>query len=432
MVGLDFSYHCREYKGGSSEPANIRVHEIFKNCPKVGEFAAADKRVSQLVFVTRETNVDLKNKTMGNIPQKHIGIFHDGHVYHYSNSRNEVVKWTPETFLTEFDKIYSGKQGLFFGTFPGSSLLLDIVPSAQGITQGIPFVLEKRGDTWFAQATLGANQDLFYVGKEVNNQNKGYFGLYLPVSKYYGEKYAAEDYVEQIDHWAHIIDATAFCESKSYMNLINTYDRAKFTFGFYQLAAHTPKDNLILLFRQLMNLSQAKNYFPELTIHDGALHRLSSDGGLVNLEEPLDKQLQLFMNFLNPRRKLIDEQEVLNAARLMHWTASDPEFREAQVKVSADILQKKMSKRYHRWYGLDGASDTICTIIADIHHHGRASRKTVEAALKEANKEKALLEVNNEKYKDRNSRLKKKIKQMKDLNLLGKKTYDSAMNEFYD
>jgi hypothetical protein len=432
IADLTFSFNCVDFLGGSAAPANIRVHEVFTQCPQVGLFKDADQSEAQLVFVTRKNNVDLPGKKMGNIPQKHIGIFCDGMIYHYANTADKVVKWTPKKFLDTFQAIYSGDQGLYFGLFPGSDLLLAIKPTGEGIEDSLAFALNKSNGSWIAKALSGQDKKEFLVGREVNTPAKEYHGIYIPVANYYGAKYNPADYVEVIDHWAHLLDATAECESQGFMNLINTYDRAKFTFGFYQLAAHTPDDNLVLLFRELMALQRAVAYFPELKLVNGRVHRMDENGSATDLERSFDGQLQLFMNYLNPRRKLIDEQEILHAARLMHWTANDALCRGAQVRVSAEILQHKMSRRYHRWYDLHGRSDTICTIIADIHHNGRASRQTVAAALAATNKEKALLSVNDNKHQARNGRLAGKIKAMKTAGTLGAKVYDAAANEFVD
>ena len=65
-------------------------------------------------------------------------------IYHYSNTPDKVVKWTPQKFLDTFQAIYTGDQGLFFGTIPGSDLLLDVEPTGASVTNGIPFRLEKR------------------------------------------------------------------------------------------------------------------------------------------------------------------------------------------------------------------------------------------------------------------------------------------------
>ena len=432
MADLEFSFNCAELNGGSQRPGNVRVHEIFQQCAKVGRFEDANLSEAQFVFVTRKENVDLVNKKMVNIPQKHIGIYCDGMVYHYSNTPDKVVKWTPQRFFDVFQSAYSGDQGLFYGTMPDLDVQMDVDPLGERVSTGIPFRLEKRNGDWMARALSGDDQGEFLVGREVNRPADEYFGIYVPAARYYGARYDPAEHVAAIDHWAHVLDATAECESRGFMNLVNTYDRAKFTFGFYQLAAHTPDDNLILLFRKLMTLPAAAGYFPELQLVNGVLHRVDADGSLVNLERVFEGKLQFFMNYLNPRRRPIDEQEILHAARLMHWTANDPACRAAQVKVSAEIVQHKMTKRYHPWYNLHGSSDTICTIIADIHHHGRASKDTVKAALQAADKEKALLSVNDGTYRDRNERLAAKIARMKAAGTMGRKVYNAAANEFVD
>ena len=113
-MGFDFSFNCQDYKGGNKPAANIRVHEVFANCPRVGKWSDADTSRSQLIFVTRTNVVNIAAGTMQNIPQKHIGIYHNGHVYHYSNTNDQVVKQTVPAFFARFQAAYSGTQGLFF------------------------------------------------------------------------------------------------------------------------------------------------------------------------------------------------------------------------------------------------------------------------------------------------------------------------------
>ena len=432
MVDLQFTYNCVQYKGGSGQAGNIRVHEIFAQCPLVGRFDQADINRTQLVFVTRNTNVKIDQKWMGNIPQKHIGVYCDGHIYHYSNGSDQVKKWTPERFLSVFQDYYSGEQELYFGTIPGMDLELTVDSTGQQVDEGIAFALRKSGKEWFAKTANSSTAPEFFVGREVHQVGPKYYGIFLPSARYYGHRFRAADYFDAIDQWAVLMELTGYCESRNYMNLINTYDRAKFTYGFYQLAAHTPNDNLILLFRELLRLGAAKDYFPELQLVNERVHLIKSDGGHTNLETSFDGNLQFFMNFLNPRRVPIDEQEILNAARLMHWTENDPECRLAQVRVSAEILQRKMAKRYHRWYDLDGRSDTICAIIADIHHQGRASKRTVQDALAQADQRAALLTVNDSKYGARNQRLAAKVDRFEAEGRLGRKTYDAGANLFVD
>ncbi|WP_086607272.1 hypothetical protein [Erythrobacter donghaensis] len=430
LVGLSFTYNCVEYQGGAGKPGNIRVHEIFAQCPLVGNFSDADPSRTQLVFVTRKNNVELSRKWMGNIPQKHVGVYCNGHVYHYSNTANAVAKWTPERFLQVFQDNYAGDQGLFFGTIPGESIKLDVDLTGATVNKGKAFALRKDGRDWHARELHEAAGSEFFIGREVQQAGRQYYGIHQPASMRHGRRFRAADHLTDIDHWAVLLELTGHCESDNYFNLVNTYDRAKFTYGFYQLAAHTPNDNFVLLLRELLRLPSANSYFPELKLINSQVHCVKDDGSTTNLEQPFGGQLQFLMNFLNPLRVPIDSQEVLNAARLMHWTAADPQCRKAQVRISAEILQRKMSRLYSGWYNLDGVSDVICGIIADIHHQGRGSKTTVLEALKQPDPRAALLTVNSANYGSRNQRLGDKIAEFEAAGMLGKKHYDAASNEF--
>ncbi|MFD2431906.1 hypothetical protein ACFSUK_35080 [Sphingobium scionense] len=90
----------------------------------------------------------------------------------------------------------------------------------------------------------------------------------------------------------------------------------------------------------------------------------------------------------------IDQQEVLQAARLIHWNEHDPAMRLAQVRTAAEILQKKMTARYARKLPIDGKSDTICAIVADIFHQGRSTFAVVKDLLGRPDPVQALLKVN--------------------------------------
>ena len=115
--GYSFGHKCRGQTDRGPEPgATIRVNEIFEQCPEVGKWS--DKRADLeacLAFVTHVSNVNIGRKYMSDHPRKHIGIFSSGMIYHYSNSKDEVVKQTPE----EFKKHYPGDGiEVFYGTFP--------------------------------------------------------------------------------------------------------------------------------------------------------------------------------------------------------------------------------------------------------------------------------------------------------------------------
>ena len=435
-MGFAFSYHCRDFKGGSKEPANIRVHEVFKECPRVGLWDNADTSQSQLIFVTRKNAVNLTTKTMQNIPEKHIGIYHNGGVYHYSNTQDEVVKQSVVDFYNRFQNAYSGDQGLFFGEFPHSDLMLTVEASGAHVIHPYAFALRKDGSKWHAKRADIAGANEFLVGVEVKQPAKNFYGLRVPGSAYYGPKFNPADYVGIIDHWAYLLDITAAGESDNRFNLINTYDRARFTFGFYQLAAHTPRDNLILLFRTALLDNDFQQLFPDLKLIGGKVFREAQDGATTDLEEEFydpsseEQQIQRFMTYLNPNRTEIDEQEVLQAARVIWWANESQSGREAQVRVSNSILQRKMSQRYNVWYDLDGRSDTICAIIADIHHQGRGTKTQVRTALASSNPVKSLLPIGGADYAERIKTLKARVKHWTDQGVLGSKKYRASLNQF--
>ena len=424
-LNLDFSYSCREHTGGSGPGANIRVHELFARCPLVGPWSAADTSKTLIIFVTRTDNVDLARKEMVNHPQKHVGIYRDGVVYHYSNTNDRVVRQDVASFYDVFERIYAGPQGLYFGLIPGSDLDLDVDLSADRPIRGKAFRVGTEGGHVVART---GDEPPFYVGTPVRYH--AFRGLYHAPSRYYGPVYRSEDYDARFDHWATVIEAIGHCEGGNHFNLINTYDRAACTFGFLQFAAHTPEDNLILLFRELLRLPEAKDYFPELELRDGRVHRVNENGSATNLEHVQDGALQGFMRFLNPNGQDLDDQEMLHAARLIHWANTSPEMRAVQVQLAVRLTSEKMMRRYHRWYDLSGTSDVIATLICDIHHQGRASRRTVEDALGQVDPVTALLRVNHAQWRDRNERLEQVTRRLVTEGKLGKKVYDPASNGF--
>jgi hypothetical protein len=99
--------------------ACIKVHEIFSKCIKVGHWSDRPSGVSQyLAFATTATNVNLKSKKIPNIRNKHVGIYYQRHIYHYSNKLIRVVKVSPDNFGCH----YGSKTNVFYGTILSSFL----------------------------------------------------------------------------------------------------------------------------------------------------------------------------------------------------------------------------------------------------------------------------------------------------------------------
>ena len=116
VLEYTFGTSCLTMSKGKGPGATIRVHESFPHCGTVGQ---GDSRPEEpdpcLVFITNAGNVNLKTKAMVNHPRKHVGIFVDGTIYHYSNSKEKVVEQTPDEFSTHYP---APNNAMFYGTLP--------------------------------------------------------------------------------------------------------------------------------------------------------------------------------------------------------------------------------------------------------------------------------------------------------------------------
>ena len=130
VLHLTFGMTCKKLTLGSQAAANVRVQEIFPECPEVGNWPPPAGSGPVLIFVTKATNVNLANKTMRNVPKKHIGIF-ENQVFNYSNTQEKVVSQTVPAFKTAFNAAYGGPQGYFWGTFPSGGVLQAMAPASR-------------------------------------------------------------------------------------------------------------------------------------------------------------------------------------------------------------------------------------------------------------------------------------------------------------
>jgi hypothetical protein len=235
-----------------------------------------------------------------------------------------------------------------------------------------------------------------FVGREVSYSDDMHrWGLYqdkdLASIKDVGV-YVSADYIGSHGKWAYFIRPTIKAESSGYFGRLNTYDRAAFTFGATQLAAHTPDENLILLFRKLVRelSSNAADYFPELSLVGGKLTWTRDNGSIVNLEAPelftrpngiKEKQLRNFMNYLNPEAVAVDSEEVSAGARLMAWTKEDPRARAAQVELLVARAQALIAMAKAKVPHFDGNDWRIALWIVDILYQGRGTFTAIRAAL---------------------------------------------------
>lgn len=111
------TYDRKQKNKGKSGGACIRVDEVYNN----SEVLKTPDENGCLAYITLTTNID-KDGKMGRQPRKHIGIYFQGSVWHYSNSKDKVVS----VKLEEFKKHYPGATTTCFTKFPDGAKALTL------------------------------------------------------------------------------------------------------------------------------------------------------------------------------------------------------------------------------------------------------------------------------------------------------------------
>lgn len=278
------------------------------------------------------------------------------------------------------------------------------------------------GNDW--HATIDG--ETFPVGRRVSYQSRR--GL---ANHYWSNRsaiYSPEEFAEEHGHWAWILQPSAQCESRGAFDCINSYDSARFTFGFYQFAAHTPNENFVLLLRRLLALESSREYFPDLSLKNGRIARETSTG--VELLETTESTTPL-QDYFNPGSADVEEIEAIQAAKLIYWSRQR-DHQAAQVEAAVSKLKKAMPD-YNRRYSLDGRLDSICLVVTDIRHQGRARSSEIIAALDAPNEDAALaalMNIGEHAYQDRIRTLESQVRRLTREGLLGRRRYDAGRNEF--
>ncbi|MBY0319550.1 MAG: hypothetical protein K2X72_12570 [Reyranella sp.] len=238
----------------------------------------------------------------------------------------------------------------------------------------------------------------FKIGTRVYFKRQDRWGL-----SFYGDdgdpSYDAALYPD-LGAWAQLLDVTVRGEGKGRFTTLNTYDRAAFTFGFLQFAAHVPDGDFVRWFRAVLARPEAADYFPTLRLVGGRIAVATSDG-----TQPLESPASTsgLMAFLNPNGDRVDAEEIVNAARLIDWTRRQAETRALQVEGAASTF-RALLKSAARRVPLDGESDAVCAVIADIRHQGRGGDDVwnlIRTALTAADKLEALLAIGADEYGER-------------------------------
>jgi hypothetical protein len=276
--------------------------------------------------------------------------------------------------------------------------------------------ITKNGKTFEARTASGFS---FIIGSAIDfTDDMKRTGLFqgpsaIKASMQFGV-YEAASYVESFGPWAHFIEPTLTAEGGARFATINTYDRAAFTFGAPQLAAHTPNANFIEYFRLLLASRDADRHFPELSLRANAAGQttvhLADGAGFKDLETVIEvtrpngkkeKQLAFLMSYLNSSPTAVDDAELRASARLMNWLRLEPRAKELQIKVFIDAARAKLARAKRKIASFTGEDWRIALWIMDIGHQGRGSLDDVAKALASDKPEAQLRLIGAPKYQTR-------------------------------
>jgi hypothetical protein len=102
--------------------ANLRVHELFERCPAAWEVRECSSRGEGLLFVSAVTSFRHAPGRMANVRKKHIGLVREGTVWHYSNTRRQVVSQPADMFLFHYPR---QDNALWWGRFPEAASAIE-------------------------------------------------------------------------------------------------------------------------------------------------------------------------------------------------------------------------------------------------------------------------------------------------------------------
>jgi len=272
--------------------------------------------------------------------------------------------------------------------------------------------------------------------------------------------YEHQSYRSQFGDWASLIYPTGRCESEAQFLVVNSWDAAAMTFGFFQMAAHTG-EHLASLFRELLGdlPDEAEKFFPELKLGHQIGEGESTHIFAVNGADRLDLDIAStptdglhaeryyrgrFMAFFNPDRGHLDPEELAAAARWIAWMTTSAKARDICVRNAVNGAKRTVKRvhaylvaQHHAKYpdGLHGVAMDLVAAAMDVKHHGRNNRdlgqttdQSIFSALVAVDPLANFAKIDTDWREDRSRRSVKEIREMQPW-FIGK-TYDVATESF--
>jgi hypothetical protein len=152
--------------------------------------------------------------------------------------------------------------------------------------------------------------------------------------------------------------------------------------------------------------------------------------GVVRLESSVSTEK--LMRYLNPSGAEVEEREVLNSAKFIHWSAHSEKHRNIQVRIGVQNVKGKLLAARKK-VPLDGRSDKVCLVVTDILHQGRGTYKVMRQIIESNNDAKAydkLLSIGATSYKERIDTIRSEVAKLEAEGRLGSRKYVAADNDF--
>jgi hypothetical protein len=119
VLGYSFETTCQMLGGGKAPGAALRLNDIYGKCAKIGAWSLRPASLQPcFVFVLGASNASLRGRAMANMPRRHVGIFAQGFIWHYSNRFGRVVRHTPSQFAQHYPPPHNA---LFYGSLPSGA-----------------------------------------------------------------------------------------------------------------------------------------------------------------------------------------------------------------------------------------------------------------------------------------------------------------------
>jgi hypothetical protein len=166
-----------------------------------------------------------------------------------------------------------------------------------------------------------------------------------------------------------------------------------------------PDGDFVQFFRGLLQRPEGADYFPKLRVIEGRIHRID---GPKPLPIETASSTQPLMTYLNPTLAEVEDQEVICAGRLIHWTAAARPVRLAQISGMVSAYKRYMAAADKRGL-VDGRGADQCCVIADILHQGRGTWAQIATAVKTPKPFDSLVAIGAPQWAERKATLKRMI-----------------------